>query len=214
MAQKPLEIEEELDRLPSVTQILTATGILPVYPDTEAARWARAWGEYLHQLLAKVAIGEQLPEGAVVADAEPYVQHFGRWLREAQEAGWKVEATEKPITHFLDGFSGRIDLLLVNADTWWVIELKTGRPHPAHRVQTAAYVHGVGRFTLDDLTRGSERLERYRRGALYLSPTDAKYRDHNIRDGDYVAWSAALALYRWKRQKYYDSLGKTGVMEI
>jgi hypothetical protein len=215
MPQKPLEIEEDLERLPSVTQILTAVGVLPVYPDTEAARWARAWGEYLHKLLAKIAIGEQLSPDVIVTQAEPYIAEWREWLGAARTLGYEVIAAEKPVCHQVDGFSGRVDLLLKRGDNgWWVVELKTGRPHPAHRLQTAAYVHALGRFDLDDcITQKSYRWDDYRRGALYLSPPKWQLREHNDA-GDYAAWASALRLYRWKRQKYYDKLGKSAVMEI
>jgi hypothetical protein len=122
-------------RLPSITQILSATadgGICPYYTEETAARGTR-----IHQATARFDLGGGWGDDLLVADV-PRVRAYAAFLHALHPTYKEIEQPHYSPTF---AFAGTPDRVGAWADgRAFVLDLKTGPPLPDHGLQTAGQV--------------------------------------------------------------------------
>lgn len=177
---------------PSVTEILAGCGLAP-RPErlTPQLEWALALGREIHYATALYDLGVDIDEEALSPDARIALEAF-RVFREsdATASGWKVAAIETQLEG--DYARGACDRIYESDGRTFLLDLKTGRPHGWHRVQTAAY---ATLYKPDD-------HQRIIRGALYWQPEKGIWHlRHHSDEVDFVVWSSAVNLYYFRKSK-------------
>ena len=166
--------------IPSVTQILTAEGIINGQWYTEDGRRR---GGHVHLALRYLDEG-RLDEDSVTDEVRPYLEAWGRFL---SETGFICLQIEQPFADRNLGFAGTPDRVgwMDGDKTLSIIDIKTGAPEPWHALQTAAYAVGLGKRTA-------------RRWSVYLRPNGA-YRlvQHRHLD-DINCWLGLVSVHNWK----------------
>jgi len=121
--------------IPSVTQILTESGIINnKFYTTEA----RDRGSAVHELCERYIKGIRYDaEGRFLASLE-YVNAFALWCQDKKPYAIKTECR---INHAINGkrYCGTFDLLAVIAGKRTLIDIKTGAKAKWHVLQNAAY---------------------------------------------------------------------------
>jgi len=166
--------------IPSVTQILTAEGIINGQWYTEDGRRR---GGHVHLALRYLDEG-RLDEDSVTDEVRPYLE---AWQRFISETGFICLQIEQPFADRNLGFAGTPDRVgwMDGDKTLSIIDIKTGAPEPWHALQTAAYAVGLGKRTA-------------RRWSVYLK-ANGSYRlvQHRAND-DINAWLGLVSVHNWK----------------
>lgn len=174
--------------VPSVTQVLKATGFVDTTFFTDEARTR---GTYVHRLI-ELHIMQDLDESTVDPALQGYFDAFKRFQEEADidTDTWTVE---KPLASPLYRFAGTPDFVGIINGKCAVIDLKTSvTASPSEQLQTAAY------HTLVAENRQEGAMPVTHRFSLHVSD-DGKYKliEHKDRQ-DRQIFQAALACYQWQ----------------
>ncbi|MDD2858876.1 MAG: PD-(D/E)XK nuclease family protein [Candidatus Nanopelagicales bacterium] len=167
-------------RLPSVTQIMRATGIID---DRWFDAWSRDRGSAVH-LACELADHGTLDEASVDPRIRGYVTAWERFLSETRATVAEIEFRHSSAAL---GYAGTIDRVLsLHGDRPAIVDLKTGAPGRAAGIQTAAYADLYRDATGDIvLTRFAVRLF-----------SAGKYSVVEGRTSDHDDWNEALWAYR------------------
>jgi len=166
--------------LPSVTQILKATGMIDATYYTDETRQR---GEI-------VALGTELDDrGGTLDEDSPTIQeHMGyirAWRAFRAQFGGEIVAIEKPVHHRFLEYAGTPDREMHNRGTNVVGEIKTGSAAKWHRLQTAAYADTY--------------IIRPQRIAVYLSRSGTYRAMPHTDESDYDVWRGLVARFNWER---------------
>lgn len=168
--------------IPSVTQILTAEGIINGQWYTEDGRRR---GGHVHLALQYLDEG-RLDEDSVTDEVRPYLEAWGRFL---SETGFICLQIERPFVCEALGYAGTPDRVgwMDGGKILSVIDIKTGSPEPWHALQTAAYAVGIGKRMA-------------KRWSVYLR-NDGNYRLVQYQDIDDInAWIGLVSIRNWKQK--------------
>lgn len=168
--------------IPSVTQILTAEGIIDGQWYTEDGRRR---GGHVHLALRYLDEG-RLDEDSVTDEVRPYLEAWGRFL---SETGFICLQIERPFVCEALGYAGTPDRVgwMDGGKILSVIDIKTGSPEPWHALQTAAYAVGIGKRMA-------------KRWSVYLR-NDGNYRLVQYQDIDDInAWIGLVSIRNWKQK--------------
>lgn len=168
--------------IPSVTQILTAEGIINGQWYTEDGRRR---GGHVHLALRYLDEG-RLDEDSVTDEVRPYLEAWGRFL---SETGFICLQIERPFVCEALGYAGTPDRVgwMDGGKILSVIDIKTGSPEPWHALQTAAYAVGIGKRMA-------------KRWSVYLR-NDGNYRLVQYQDIDDInAWIGLVSIRNWKQK--------------
>jgi len=168
--------------IPSVTQILTAEGIINGQWYTEDGRRR---GGHVHLALRYLDEG-RLDEDSVTDEVRPYLE---AWQRFISETGFICLQIEQPYADRNLGFAGTPDRVgwMDGDKTLSIIDIKTGSPEPWHALQTAAYAVGIGKRMA-------------KRWSVYLR-NDGNYRLVQYQDIDDInAWIGLVSIRNWKQK--------------
>jgi len=168
--------------IPSVTQILTAEGIINGQWYTEDGRRR---GGHVHLALRYLDEG-RLDEDSVTDEVRPYLE---AWQRFISETGFICLQIEQPFADRNLGFAGTPDRVgwMDGDKTLSIIDIKTGSPEPWHALQTAAYAVGIGKRMA-------------KRWSVYLR-NDGNYRLVQYQDIDDInAWIGLVSIRNWKQK--------------
>lgn len=173
-------------RLPSVTEILRAVGLVGMEWVTEEAL---ARGSAVHEAIRFFVEGD-LDESSLHPTIAPYVAAFKRFMA---ESGFVAHEAEKHVS--ARTYAGTLDLLGEFSDGPAVIEVKTGTVPPWAALQVAAYADCLiaahtKRFILNLKDNGRPKL---------IPCTEST---------DFGKWQACLAVYGLLRD--YGRLPKEG----
>ena len=186
---QPRQYEADKQRYFSVSQICQVlTGDTYAYGSVEAMQH----GTDLHAWFAWAVMayaGNEMEQPDLSAEHEPYTQAIYDWLAYAKPLPMMAE---EPSICKMAGvpFAGTPDLL-ASVETGRhrkvaLIDLKTGQPNDAHRIQVQAYAHLAG-YT------GAEVLQ-----VLYISPDGFKIVPVKKSQRDWAAFQAALSVLTWR----------------
>jgi len=173
--------------VPSVTQVLG-----PVFHDfskvpKDVLQSAQERGTLAHEATALDAHG-RLDESTVDDDIKPYLE---AWRAFMADSFARVVATEQRVYHALYGYAGTLDHVLLLSGVLTIIDKKTGQPHDADRMQTAAYLDAYN-YAL----RPAARVRR--RAALYLRPTGQYALEYHNDKADFQDFLSALNVHKRK----------------
>jgi hypothetical protein len=173
--------------IPSVSQVLKKAGLYD-YPQNEAATVRMNYGTHIHKL-THLFDQKVLAPSEVLGKDRAYLESYERFVK---EAGFIPQINEQRYHHRLYLYAGTIDKVgtIMHPDYAgrFQVEVKTGAPHPANRVQVAAY-HRM----LED---NGEKLD----GSILLYLSEASYRMFEVSplDCEFDVFLSALTLNRWK----------------
>jgi hypothetical protein len=173
--------------LVGVTDMLTAMGL-------QNHEWAtekdRLRGQAVHRLCTDYIIpGRWSPKGTS-EELVPYGMAFVNFSQDTQFKPLLIEQMVFSATYML---AGRLDLFggVVNSD-YWLVDIKSGEPQPAWRLQTALYQMMAMQLKLIAYTP-------VKRVALRLQP-DGRYRMQFSEDPKDLSLAlGAVNLYNWRR---------------
>ena len=181
-------------RLPSVTQVLQAAGILRIPPGVPAVRleYARQRGGAVHLAVELASLGTLDPQ-SLSASLEGYLFAYEAFC--AKHMGdFTPEHVEVPLACPLLRLAGRPDQIGRHRGVWDVLDVKAGAiVPPGTAVQTALY----------KLLARANGIPVVSRHGLHLKP-DGTFQLHTYRDvADETEGRAALLVYhrRWAREK-------------
>jgi hypothetical protein len=173
--------------LVGVTDMLTAMGL-------QSHEWAtekdRLRGQAVHRLCTDYIIpGRWSPKGTS-EELVPYGKAFMNFLQDTQ---FKPALVEHQVFSAQYGLAGRLDLWGGSSDpNPWLVDIKSGEPQPAWKLQTALYEFMLDRM-MDDPGGGVKRV------ALRLQP-DGRYRMQFSEDPKDLSLAlGAVNLYNWRR---------------
>lgn len=171
--------------LPSVTQVLAEAGLwTPVAAAFGAdMEYARQLGTAVHEATQMDDEGD-LDEETVAADVLPYLDAWRKFRTDMQP---EVLAVEKRVWHPQYRYAGTIDRILKVNDYPTVVDIKTGAPHPATAVQTAAYRECLA--------------TPHRRASVHLTKEGTYKIEFYPSRTDFGVFLAALTVANWKREK-------------
>jgi hypothetical protein len=176
------------EKVDSVTQIIEAAGLTDFsMVDRETLRLAQERGTRVHAACALDDMGALDDESVDPSE----LGYLAAWRIFRSTVVARIEAVEQAVYHPTLRYAGRLDVLLTTfAGQQWIVDRKTGDPHPATGVQLAGYLLALGP---KELRRG--------RYAVHLRE-DGTYRLEAYRDAaDFSAFTAALTLTNWKQRK-------------
>lgn len=130
-------------RLPSVTQMLAATGMATDYGmvDPVTLEVARQRGTLVHELCARMDRKEPMRWADIEPEIAGYLDGYVAFVREAQPV---VICTEEPLAHPTLGYAGTPDLVCQLAGKLTVMDRKcTSSMAAVTAVQCAAYAELV-----------------------------------------------------------------------
>jgi hypothetical protein len=125
--------------VPSVTQILKGNGL------SKGLEWAtqehRDRGTYIHKMIAKFERGE-LDESdncpnPLTPEARAYLEQWKRFKTESGDT--ETLLSEHQVMNWDCKYAGTLDLLIRMNRTVFLIDIKTGSPQPADKLQTVLY---------------------------------------------------------------------------
>lgn len=125
-------------------------------------------------------------------EVRPYVEAFQDFTHHTR---CRFLAQEQLVVSRRYGYAGTMDFLCELGGVRSVLDVKTGEPHPAHRLQLAAY-----REAWMEGMRSRGAVDRL---VLYLKP-DGRYRLVNCEESgsggaDFRVFTALLQVWRWQR---------------
>ncbi len=187
LSQLKIEFDEENHiyrvqgvKYPSVTEVIADAGL---YGDTSYFNdYSRDRGTYVHRIIQWHLSGE-LDEDTVEPVLQPY---FDAWQKFEKEAKYVSDVCEKVMANDIHRFAGTVDHIGHVSGHFSLIDVKTGSPHPAHAIQTAAYgillKHpGIKRFSLYLSAEGKYKLVEHK-----------DWHDSNV-------FLSCLSIYYWKK---------------
>jgi len=181
---------------PSVTQVIDEAGLYPPMPFATERHLAR--GRYVHRAIALDEQG-RLDWDSLSESLKPYVE---AWRRFKQASTWRSFFIELTVAHSLDRYAGRLDLCGCYEQDGerrnGILEIKTGSPTPAHRLQLAAYKEAYVDYF--GLSRGDAHA--LKADLIYLRP-DGSYRVEPLGSTwyvDFLVFEKAAGLWHWKYQ--------------
>jgi hypothetical protein len=118
--------------LPSVTQILKATGL---YVSFYAKEEHRQRGEAVHHACRLICEGRYTEEGTHEI-VRPFARAFSKFV---SRTGYRMMGAERPMASLRLGFAGTPDNWGLVGNSMWLIDVKTGSLPAAVPVQLAAY---------------------------------------------------------------------------
>lgn len=168
--------------VPSVTQVLNEAGLIDTGFYQEYHRWR---GSAVH-LACWFYDQDDLDESTVPEDLRGYLDAYKQFKAEKD---FVIETVEEKRIHPVFGYAGTVDRSGIYEGMATVLDLKTGAPVPAYRLQLAAYCYLMPQPW-------------QRRLNLQLSK-DGKYKLHEyplseLQD-DFNMFSAALTVCNWRR---------------
>lgn len=167
--------------IPSITQTLTEAGIIDTTWMTDGGRER---GKAVHAALHYLDEGD-LDEATVDPQLWGYIQG---WIAFVKDTGFKSEGIEEIIYNPIYSYAGRYDRIgvLEKSRRSCIIEIKTGKPHPATALQLAGQLACL-------FNKNRERI------AVQLCE-DGKYKVHKYDyDKDVDIFYGAVMLVHWKR---------------
>jgi len=181
--------------VPRVSTILDATGSATAFAGVpqHIREAAMLKGTHIHEACRLAELGRLDWD-----NCDPlYARHAERWLEWLEADKLAIVDQEVMVYHPDMLYAGTLDRIAQRRshDGLIVLEIKTGRRYPNHRLQTAAY-------TMDGLYRADRdtRLGFAYRIACYVSETGVEVECHDDQS-DYDAWAAAVTLYHWRNAR-------------
>lgn len=186
---QPRQYQAEGRRYFSVSQVCQVlTGDTYAYGSVEAMQR----GTDLHAWFAWAVMtyaGNDVEQPDLAEEHAPYIQPIYDWLAYAKPLPIRVEDPSVCTVAGLP-YAGTPDLLasvtVGEKRKVALIDLKTGQPNDAHRIQVQAYAHLSG-YT------GAEALQ-----VLYIAPNGFKVVTVKKSQRDWAAFQAALSVLTWR----------------
>jgi len=174
-------------RLPSVTQVLGAVGLIE---DDWYTEEGRIRGRYVHKAIM-FEEREGLDDSSIDERLAGYVAAYRAFIRDVRPGPCLL--LEMPLADPFLGFAGTPDQFRPLFADLGLVDTKSGSPADWHPIQTSAYGHLVG------LQKPAWRHRK--RFALYLRK-DGLYRlvEHKDRN-DFRIFQAALNVAQWKEAR-------------
>lgn len=214
--------------LPELIGLTAEEGIakLRSYPTT-ARDNAGTLGSSIHLLAHMEGLGLQASPGdpkgfEVPNEAYPYLEAFRGFLGFLEAQGGKIVSSEHAVYSETEGYCGTYDLIVSLWDELWLLDLKSGRGYyPDHGLQLSAYANAEYIVlphdpTLYPMPQVQHTAVLHVRPDQYQSdPPSGRWRlvEYPTTDRDYLAFLAALELYRWKQEGRFtkSSLNKATI---
>lgn len=161
-------------------------------------------GSSVHLLADLAGASETASEGWQTSEQEkPYLEAYKAFL--ARYGGSQSIVSSEHMVWSISGYAGTYDLLMMIDTRLWLIDIKTGRDiYPDHGLQLAAY-RWADSIIVPGIPTPYPMPNVHRTGVLHLRPD--KYEDTGWRlieypttERDYIAFTAALELYRWQKE--------------
>ncbi|RJO61083.1 MAG: hypothetical protein C4542_07295 [Dehalococcoidia bacterium] len=171
------------DKLPGVTSILKAAGLLE-FPHSNGSAMLK--GTYIHRA-TELYDRDDLDADSLDAEIKPYLEG---WMKFRKDSGFVPELIEAPMFHPHLFYAGTIDRYGVLNGKKVLLDIKSGSPHPAYKVQVAGGYEGL-------LIGNGHHIDKFY--SLYLKNTGG-YSLQEITDAALCrkTFLCALTLYRWK----------------
>lgn len=165
---------------------------------------AASLGITVHHWAHLIGADEKAAEGVEISEwVIPYLVGYRGFLGHLRASGGEILSAEHAVINLTEGYGGTYDLIVRYQGQVWLLDLKTSAGYyPEFALQIAAYGHGEFVALPNDPTQyPMPQIERY--GVVHLRPDqypDTGWRlvEYPITGKDYVAFLAALELYRWK----------------
>ena len=164
--------------LPSITQLLEAAGLVD---STWYSEDSRERGTAVHDLCAQFDLGSLNPAMCW----SPYKPYLMAHVAAMGILKLEILAVEEPLAHPTLRYAGRPDRILSIGGVKGCYELKTGKPEPAHCVQTAAQAVLISA----ELNIPAEMLARF---ACYLKPNGRFHVERHTNRQDFDRWMKVL----------------------
>jgi len=176
-------------RIPSVTQLLEAAGLVELFGDAEQLAYARDRGTAVHVATELDDLGT-LDESTVADEVWPYLR---AWRKFRAEARFEPDRVEMQLAHPRLRYAGTIDRIGSMRRKRGLLDIKSGVPRPVTGVQLAGYgelahEHGICRSNSE-------------RWAVHLSGDESYQLVRYANPRDRNAFMACLALYNWRSQQ-------------
>ena len=184
------QYEADARRYFSVSQVCQVlTGDPYAYGSVDAMQRGTALHAWFAWAVLAYGGTEEVTVPDLPAEHAPYTQAIYDWIGHAKPVPLRVEESSICTVVGLP-FAGTPDVLasvqLGGKRTVALIDLKTGHPNDAHRIQVQAYAHLAG-YT------GAEVLQ-----VLYISPDGFKIVPVKKSPRDWAAFQAALSVLTWR----------------
>ena len=180
--------------VPSVTQVLEATGLAPDLSFLDP--WYRERGKAVHQAMALELVGD-LDWDSLDERIRPFVQHGRDWL---DAVGATPLIVEHRWVHRILGYGGTMDLYAESKLGPLLIDWKTNYYDPAHDVQVAG---GYLPLLLEAAEEGAVAAApgdvRKARMATVTLGTEMPKPHWTSRENHAELFQAALAVLTWRR---------------
>lgn len=199
-------------------------------PHDQVVKWLAGMPDYVKDEAGKLGTGIHLladmvsrgadsdSEGFQPSEQEkPYLDAFQGFLRFLQQQGAEIVSSEKMVWS-VNGYAGTYDLIVrfpIDGDNTdqvkgelWLLDIKTSKGYyPEYALQLIAYGY-ADQIILEGNPDGYPMPHINRYGVLHLRPElypDTGYRlvEYPLVEADYIAFLAALELYRWKQEGRY-----------
>ena len=155
-------------------------------------------GTRVHKLTERCDKGEIIQAEDFLFEDQDLTPFLNAWCEFRKFFGGTIDQIEFRVSSCTHRYAGTIDRIIrFPSGRIVVVEIKTGKPAPWHKLQTAGYATG---YKEDGHAMGVP-LEKIERVAVYLNE-DGSFvlRDHS-NPADLSAWNAVTFLYHWKRIK-------------
>ena len=175
-------------KLPSVTQILRGAGML-YYPASPSSEYHMERGTLVHKATEMIDKGT-LDWDTLDETLRPYCEAYANFCSTVNMAD--IILSEKPMYHPRYLFAGKPDRVIQMNGLRSLIDIKSGSPHPATKIQISAYC---------ELVQANEKIPFIKGFSLYLRD-DGTYRLDEIGDmkRHFQTFIAALSVVRWREE--------------
>lgn len=172
--------------VPSVTQLLNSTGVIPHSDYVIPAHYSER-GTKVHEMTELVDSGEFL-EHFCDDEILLYVMQYQAWL---QQNDVEMLESEQVVFHDTLFYAGTLDRIARVNGVEYIIDYKTGNPYRWHDRQLTAYQKAVGK---------------YRIANLYLGKFEHKFVEQQPVDGIVEAmsrcyWDGRPQAYNWLKKE-------------
>lgn len=182
-------------RLPSVTEVLGETGMLPDYSWLDD--FYRERGSAVHEAIG-LEFFDRLDWNSLDENTRPYVERFRAFV---EHIGFRPLVVEQPLASQAYLYAGTPDALgVTRSGEIFFVDWKCGAVEPGHHVQVAGGYMPLLEEAADEgivpVTR--EELARAKMAVVSLAQDPPKL--HRVeRNGHRDVFRSALAVYNWRR---------------
>lgn len=180
-------VDGEEKTVPSVTKILKKVGLINYRKGDEALMRMRR-GTRVHKLTEYLDLGDD--ESLALSSRSEDLQYLSAWENFKKEQRFKINMVEQKLYHPALWFAGTVDRVGEIGVNTVVLDIKTGIPHPASKLQVAAYAILVE----------EQDILVDRAMVVYLGDEDYHIEEVESIADSWVAFESALRLYFWMEE--------------